>query len=138
VRTTRRVRFEEVDALGIVWHGRYSSYLEDGRIAFGDRFHLGYLDMKRESVAAPIVQLHLDFFAPLYFDQTFEIETVLHWSESLRFNFSYRIFLGEKILAAGYTVQLLTDLSGNLLFIPPQFIADFRQRWQQGELLCNG
>ena len=33
----RRVRFEEVDALGMVWHGRYPSYFEDGRIAFGDR-----------------------------------------------------------------------------------------------------
>ena len=30
----RRVRFEEIDLLGMVWHGRYPSYFEDGRIAF--------------------------------------------------------------------------------------------------------
>jgi len=34
----RKVRFEEVDTLGIVWHGRYPSYIEDGRTAFGEKF----------------------------------------------------------------------------------------------------
>ena len=25
----RKVRFEEVDSMGIVWHGHYASYFED-------------------------------------------------------------------------------------------------------------
>ena len=29
----REVRFEEVDALNVVWHGRYPSYFEDARVA---------------------------------------------------------------------------------------------------------
>ena len=36
----RRVRFEEVDPLTIVWHGRYPSYFEDGRAAFGEKYCL--------------------------------------------------------------------------------------------------
>jgi acyl-CoA thioester hydrolase len=30
-----RVRFNETDALGIVWHGYYLHYFEEGREAFG-------------------------------------------------------------------------------------------------------
>ena len=30
-----RVRFTETDPLGIVWHGNYIQYFEDGREAFG-------------------------------------------------------------------------------------------------------
>ena len=30
-----RVRFVETDPLGIVWHGNYIQYFEDGREAFG-------------------------------------------------------------------------------------------------------
>jgi acyl-CoA thioester hydrolase len=40
----RRVRFEEVDALGIVWHGRYPGYFEDARTALGAAYDVGYLD----------------------------------------------------------------------------------------------
>ena len=34
------IRFNEVDALGIVWHGNYVKYFEDGREAFGEKFDL--------------------------------------------------------------------------------------------------
>ena len=56
VRTRRRVRFEEVDMLRIVWHGRYVSFLDDGRIAFGDRFpEISYDKLMEQRIAAPIV-----------------------------------------------------------------------------------
>ena len=33
IRVERKVRFEETDPLGIVWHGRYASFFEDARTA---------------------------------------------------------------------------------------------------------
>ena len=35
VSAQRTVRFEEVDAVRFMWHGRYASWLEDGREAMG-------------------------------------------------------------------------------------------------------
>jgi len=34
--TKIQVRFNEADPLGIVWHGHYIRYFEDGREAFGN------------------------------------------------------------------------------------------------------
>jgi hypothetical protein len=34
-KTAIPVRFNEADPLGIVWHGHYIRYFEDGREAFG-------------------------------------------------------------------------------------------------------
>ena len=34
------VRFNEADPLGIVWHGHYIRYFEDGREAFGNMHEL--------------------------------------------------------------------------------------------------
>ncbi len=131
----RRVRFEEVDALGMVWHGRYPSYFEDGRIVFGDSFGLQYLGFREHNIMAPIVQMHFDYQAPLRFDETITITTTLHWSEALRLNFSYEITGPDGALAAsGYTVQLFTDAQGVMLLVAPPWIADFRKRWQQGEM----
>jgi acyl-CoA thioester hydrolase len=132
---SRRVRFEEVDLLGIVWHGRYASFIEDGRIAFGDRYGLSYQQFIQHAVAAPIVQMHLDYQAPLRFDETMDIEINLHWNEALRLDFSYRIRgPAGRAVARGYTVQLLTDPEGNLLLIPPAWIQEFRHEWRQGRL----
>ncbi len=39
------VRFNEADPLGIVWHGHYVRYFEDGREAFGNKYGLRYLDI---------------------------------------------------------------------------------------------
>ncbi len=131
----RRVRFEEVDPLGIVWHGRYVSFIEEGRTSFGDRYGLSYKLFQKNRVAAPIVQLHIDYRSPLYFDEVMQIEAVLHWSDALRLNFEYRITGPEdRLVATAYTVQLLTDLRGNTLLVAPQWIADFRERWKAGLL----
>ena len=133
--TTRRVRFEEVDPLGMVWHGRYVSFLEDGRVAFGDRFGLSYREYHDAGVAAPIVQLHLDYAAPLRFDESFRIDTTLHWSDGLRLNFEYRITgPDERLVARGYTVQLLTDPQGGLILAAPPMVEEFRRRWREGAL----
>jgi len=42
-----RVRFVETDPLGIVWHGNYIQYFEDGREAFGRHHGISYLDPKK-------------------------------------------------------------------------------------------
>ncbi len=70
----RRVRFEEVDPMGIVWHGRYVGYFEDGRVALGSRYGIGYEDFFRFGVPAPIRQLQIDYLAPLRFGDEFTIE----------------------------------------------------------------
>lgn len=131
--TSRRVRFEEVDSIGMVWHGRYASYFEDGRIAFGDKYGLSYSIYMKHNVMAPIAQMHVDFKLPLRFDETITIETRLHWNDSMRLDFSYAI-LNEKntTAATGYTVQLLTEPDGNVLFASPSWIDDFRKKWQSG------
>lgn len=133
VRTTRQVRFEELDPLRIVWHGRYVSYFEDGRVAFGRKYGLSYEAFMNNRIAAPIVQLHIDYMAPLSFDEQITIIATLHWCTALRLNFEFTILNDTgKQAASGYSVQLLTDMQSNILFQAPDWIETFRQQWQQG------
>ncbi len=133
-KVSRRVRFEEVDMLHIVWHGHYVSFLDDGREAFGDRYGLSYSALKEAQVAAPIVQLKLDYHAPLKYGETMEIETIAHWTDSLRLNFEYRITgPEERLVLRGSTVQLFMEPTGTMLLTEPEIIRDFRQSWKNGE-----
>ena len=55
------VRFNEADPLGIVWHGHYIRYFEDGREAFGNEHGIGYLDFYKQGLIIPIVSIQCDF-----------------------------------------------------------------------------
>lgn len=132
----RQVRFEEVDSMGVVWHGRYPSFFEDGRVALGRRYGISYSDFIREGVPVPVRQIQIDYCHPLRFEEEFEIETILHWSDAARINFEYGIRnLQGRLVATGCTVQLMLDGDFNLLLGPPPFFAEFLRRWRQGGLV---
>ncbi len=131
----RQVRFEEVDSIGIVWHGRYPGYFEEARVALGNKYGVGYSDFIRNKLPVPIRQLGVDYFEPLFFEDEIEIEAVLHWSEAARINYEYIIRREETVVCTGYTVQLMLDESLELLLSPPPFYADFMEKWKKGLLV---
>jgi acyl-CoA thioester hydrolase len=135
IQVKRRVRFEEVDALGIVWHGRYASYFEDARSALGENFGIGYLDLYRNGIVAPIKKLHMDYHRTLMFPEEFSIEGILHWSDAARINYEFVIRDSKgSVITTGYSVQVMLDKENNLYMVSPTFYQDFCRRWKAGEL----
>ena len=134
-RLVRRVRLEEVDALGIMWHGRYPSYLEDGREELGRAFGFGYLAFMEAEVALPIRTLHFDYLSPLRYAEEATVETLLHWHEGARLNMEYNLYDSAKRLACrAYSVQMMVDLSGQVLLESPAFFRAMQERWRDGSL----
>ncbi len=131
----RRVQFDEVDSLRIVWHGRYISYFEQGRNEWGRKFGFTYNDMAENGFAMPVVKIYVDYFYPLLYDELFRIRTSCHWTEASKMNMSYEIFSEKGILAVkGYTVQLYTDFTGKPLILKPDFAERFIQKWDDWRL----
>jgi acyl-CoA thioester hydrolase len=132
VECMRRVQFDEVDSLRIVWHGRYVNFFEQGRNEWGRKFGFSYHDMLKHGFAMPIAQLHIDHLSPLQYDELIRIKTFCHWNESARMNLSYEIYAENGSLSAkGYTVQLYTDLSGKPMMLRPEFAEEFYQKWDE-------
>lgn len=135
VMVDRQVRFEEVDPLNIVWHGRYPSFFEDARVAFGEKYGIGYLDCYEQGILTPIKMMHVDYFRPLRFPERFSIEGILHWSEAARLNFEFIVRNKEQeITTTGYTVQMLLDTELNIMLLPPPFVREFLDRWKNGAI----
>lgn len=133
-KTKRTIRFEEVDSMRVVWHGRYPSYLEDVRVAFGDHFGIGYSTLIQEQTPAPVRQMFLEYLAPLRFGQTCTISIQLHWSDAARMNYTYTIHDDEGVLTTtGFTVQMFISSTGQFLLDQPDFYAEFCNKWKNGE-----
>lgn len=130
----RAVRFEELDPMGVMWHGRYASWFEDGREAFGRRYGVSYLDFYNNRCMAPIKQFNVDYCRPLRHDTTYRIHTRLLWSEAARMNFHYVIKDAQgTVMTKASTVQLFTDLDGVLQLDHPGFYKLFLTAWKNGE-----
>ncbi len=131
----RRVRFSEVDALGIVWHGRYPSYFEEGSEEAGRLCGLTYKDFHEAGLRAPIVKLHIDYFKPLRLAEEFTIRTALIWDDASRLNTEYYLIKDDgSIATSGYTVQVFTFAgSGEVCMVSPGLLRRCRERWEAGE-----
>jgi len=130
-RTEVKVRFNEVDSLGIAWHGHYVRYFEDGREAFGTEHGLGYLDVYRAGLVTPIVQLSCDYKRPLAYGDSILIETTFMDSPAARIHFRYKLYhlSRHELVAEGETTQVFLDLdSRTLLLNTPPFFEDWKQR----------
>ena len=127
-----RVRFSEVDALQIVWHGEYVKYIEDGRESFGRRYGLGYMDMRKAGFAAPIVKLNIDYKLSLSFNEQAIVETRYVACDAAKIQFDYTIYRKSDgtVVAEASTVQVFTHLHTNLLELNnPDFYLKWKGKW---------
>ena len=121
------VRFNEADPLGIVWHGHYIRYFEDGREAFGNEYGIGYLDFYRQGVIIPIVSIQCDFKRSLKYGERVFVETIYQPCEAAKLKFEYRLFNAStnQLVATGASVQVFLSKETSVLQLtnPPFFEA---------------
>ena len=123
--TSLQVRFYEVDAYGMVWHGHYVGWFETGRNDLTQQFQMGPLQLKEMNLLAPVVELNCQFKLPATFGDTLIIQTTMERTEVAKLIFHYRVLGQEnrKVLATGSTMHVLTDLKGSLLYrVPPEVL----------------
>ncbi len=127
------VRFNEADPLGIVWHGHYIRYFEDGREAFGKKFGVSYLDFYTQGLAVPVVSVHCDFKKPLRYGNTVLVETTMVKSAAAKLIFDYKIYENEKkaLVATGTSTQVFVDVKTfDLQLTLPPFFEAWKKKWE--------
>ena len=124
--TPIQVRFYEVDAYGVVWHGHYIGWFEVGRNELTEKFQMGPQQLKERSLLAPVVELTCQFKLPATFGDLLVIQTTMEKTEVAKLIFHYRVLKREngKVLATGSTTHVLTDLKGSLLYRVPTEILE--------------
>jgi acyl-CoA thioester hydrolase len=124
-RTEILVRFNEADPLGIVWHGHYIRYFEDGREAFGEKYGIRYLDFFKEGFVVPIVSVQCDYKRSLKYGEKVIVETNFIPCDAAKIKFSYRLFNAgtNELVATGSSVQVFLDKTNSVLQLvnPPFF-----------------
>lgn len=125
------VRFNEADPLGIVWHGHYVRYFEDGRESFGKRYGFSYLDCYAHGLAIPVVSIQCDYKKALRYGDTVTVETTFISKKAAKIFFEYKIVNSKgELVASGSTVQVFVEVKTfQLQLTNPVFFEEWKAKW---------
>jgi acyl-CoA thioester hydrolase len=125
------VRFSETDAMGIVWHGNYLKYFEDGRDAFGELYDLDLVKIyQNESYLTPLVNVKLDYKRSLKVGEKAVVETSFIPTAAAKIIFAYKIYNADtrELMTTGETVQVFMK-DNQLEIITPAFFEEWKKKW---------
>ena len=127
-----RVRFSETDGIGVVWHGEYIRYFEDGRESFGENFGMPYLEVFKEGYVIPIVDVSCQYLHPLHAGERGTIETRYIDTPAAKIIFEYSVYKEPEhvLCATGSTTQVfLKKDTGELELTTPEFYLSWKKKW---------
>lgn len=127
-KTLVRVRFSESDAMGVVWHGNYLKYFEDGRESLGAKFKMNYIDVYAKGYVTPVVKIDVNYKSPLLFGEEIEVRTRFIKCQAAKIIHHYEVWnlTTNKLSCTGTSEQVFLNEKDRTLEL---FVPDFFKDW---------
>ena len=118
-----RVRYPEVDRMGVAHHTQHLVWFEVGRTELLRSLGCTYGEMEAEGIFMPVVEVSCRYRAPVRYDDLLEVETRLAHVSASRVTFEYTLRRkGEdRILAEARTVHATVDRGGQVVRLPAPY-----------------
>ena len=117
----QRVRFGETDLQGVVYYANYLLFAEVGRIAYLRELGIVYeRDLVAQGVDFTIGEARVRYYAPLRFDDEYDIRVRVGEIRHSSWTFEYAIDRADKTHCAdASTIQVMLDRkTGRVIRIP--------------------
>lgn len=86
-----RVRYQESDQMGVVYHANYLNWFEIGRTEMIRELGITYRSMEEQGVLLPVTDLDMKFSQPARYDDEITIFTRMTTFSKLRIKYAYEI-----------------------------------------------
>lgn len=129
---TFKIRFSEIDAMRVVWHGAYAKYFEDAREAFGLQYGISYKQIADNGYYVPVVELSFKYKKPLRYGMTPKMTITYYPTDAAKMVFDYEIIDGTtgETMVTGHSVQVFINYDYQLELINPPFF----EKWKNAHL----
>ncbi|MFW0883553.1 acyl-CoA thioesterase [Candidatus Acidulodesulfobacterium sp. H_13] len=106
--TELKVRYEETDAMSVVYYGKYFVFFEVARTEYLKNIGHNYVDIEENGFYFMVVESNCKYYNPARYDDDLRIFTKIEYVRNSSFNFLYEVVKeknGGKIrIAKGNTV----------------------------------
>lgn len=105
-----RVRYQETDQMGVVYHANYLTYFELGRVEWLRSKGLDYAALEKSGVLLPVVNVTVNYQSPARYDQLITVVTTLEKIGGASVVFYTQIIAeNETVLVDGRVTLVATD-----------------------------
>lgn len=120
---TVRVRYAETDPWGIAHYSTHLIWFELARMEFLKESGYSFTEMGRDGVSFLMAEATCRYHAPARFDDLIVVKISVGEVRNRSFTFEYEVIKEEtgELLATGRTVQVFTDLEGEVRPVPDKF-----------------
>lgn len=117
---TVRVRYPEVDRMGIAHHRNHFVWFEIGRTELMRERGLAYAAIEAQGWFLPVIEAACSYHAPARYDDLLRVRTTLRTLGAVRATFAYRLEREPdgQLLASGTTVHAAVDRQGRPRRLP--------------------
>ena len=89
--TELKVRYEETDAMSVVYYGKYFVFFEVARTEYLKNIGYKYTDIEKEGFYFVVAESNCKYFNPAKYDDDLKIYTKIEYIKNSSFNFIYKI-----------------------------------------------
>jgi acyl-CoA thioester hydrolase len=109
-----RVRYAEVDRMGVAYHSRYIEWFEAARTEMLRDIGFPYRDLEEKGVLLPVIEVECRYLSPALYDDPVEIGTRVTALSRIKIDIGYEARHAERrtLLARGRTLHCFTDGRG--------------------------
>lgn len=115
-----RVRYAEVDQMGVLHHSRYWVYFEMGRTELLRAQGIAYADMEKQGVFFAVARCSARYVAPVRYDDVLLLTTRITRMGAARIDHAYELErkADGMLLATAETTLACLDRAGQIQAIP--------------------
>lgn len=109
--TIIRVRYEETDKMGVVYHSNYLVWFEVGRTEMIRGIGISYKDMETKGFLLPVIDASCSYKHSALYDDEVIIKTRISYYNGLKLDFAYEAVrvTDNRLLAVGTTKHVWVD-----------------------------
>ncbi|MFD0673439.1 acyl-CoA thioesterase [Cohnella sp. GCM10027633] len=96
-----RVRYQETDQMGVVYHVNYLNWFEIGRTEWVRHAGIAYKEMEAKGLLLPVTDIEASFRQPAKYDEWITVCTRVAEMSAIRVRFESRIVSGDLSEAYG-------------------------------------
>ena len=108
--TSYRVPYADTDQMGVVYYGNYLTLFERCRNELMRQSPMTYREMERRGLALPVIEAHVDYKSPAFYDDLLELTGWVQYAKGFRIRIDVQVFREGALLASGYTVHCCMDM----------------------------
>jgi acyl-CoA thioester hydrolase len=119
------VRYAETDAMGVVHHGSYITYFEEGRSNYARQRGSDYASFEREGYYLLVAEVHARYLKPARYGQRVTVCCWINELKSRSLTFAYEILDADTrdLLVTGESKHICITKDGQVTRLPESWRA---------------